>query len=113
MTLSSPDYPKWYKPDGMDNSCEWQISAPEGFITALEFKHFKLDEGSFVSLYDGVCDETKELVENKLTGAMPNDDKWSFSSSGHHMYITFRNIYLLSAPGFIAKIHYGKELNDK
>ena len=38
MTLSSPDYPKWYKNDGM--GCEWQISAPVGFIIALEFNHF-------------------------------------------------------------------------
>ena len=38
MTLSSPNYPKWYNADGLD--CEWLLSAPEGFIIALEFYHF-------------------------------------------------------------------------
>ena len=38
MTLSSPNYPKWYTADGI--VCEWLISAPEGFIIALEFNHF-------------------------------------------------------------------------
>ena len=38
MTLSSPNYPKWYNADGI--GCEWLISAPEGFIIALEFNHF-------------------------------------------------------------------------
>ena len=38
MILSSPNYPKWYNADGV--GCEWIISAPEGFIIALEFNHF-------------------------------------------------------------------------
>ena len=38
MTLSSPNYPKWYNADGV--GCEWLISAPEGFIIALEFNNF-------------------------------------------------------------------------
>ena len=38
MTLSSPNYPKWYNADGV--GCEWLITAAEGFIIALEFNHF-------------------------------------------------------------------------
>ena len=38
MTLSSPNYPKWYNADGV--GCDWLISAPEGFIITLEFNHF-------------------------------------------------------------------------
>ena len=38
MTLSSPNYPKWYNADGV--GCEWLISVPEGFTVALEFNHF-------------------------------------------------------------------------
>lgn len=38
MTLSSPNYPLWYNADGA--GCQWLISAPEGFIVALEFNHF-------------------------------------------------------------------------
>ena len=38
MTLSSHNYPKWTNVDGI--GCEWQISAPEGFIIVLEFNHF-------------------------------------------------------------------------
>ena len=41
MTLSSPHYPKWYNADGV--GCEWQLSAPEGFIIALEFIHFHVN----------------------------------------------------------------------
>ena len=41
MTLSSPNYPKWYNADGV--GCEWLISAPEGFIIALEFNHFHVN----------------------------------------------------------------------
>ena len=40
MTLSSPHYPKWYNADGV--GCEWLLSAPEGFIIALEFSHFEV-----------------------------------------------------------------------
>ena len=38
MTLSSPNSAKWYNADGV--GCEWLISAPEGFIIALEFNYF-------------------------------------------------------------------------
>ena len=38
MTLSSPNSAKWYNTDGV--GCEWLISAPEGFIIALEFDYF-------------------------------------------------------------------------
>ena len=41
MTLSSPNYPKWYYADAV--GCEWLISAPEGFIIALEFNHFHVN----------------------------------------------------------------------
>ena len=64
----------------------------------------------FVSLYDGTCDQTKEL--KKLTGTMANDDKWVISSSGHHMFVSFVIPHSTSVPGFLAKIHYGNEIND-
>ena len=38
LTLSSPNYPKWYNAKAV--VCEWLISAPEGYIIALEFNHF-------------------------------------------------------------------------
>ena len=38
MTLSSPDYPKWVRADGL--SCGWLLSAPKGFVVALEFIEF-------------------------------------------------------------------------
>ena len=41
MTLSSPNYPKWYDANAI--GCEWLISAPEGFIIALEFNHFHVN----------------------------------------------------------------------
>ena len=65
---------------------------------------------NFVSLYDGTCDETKEL--ETLSGTMFNDDKWVISSSGRHMFVSFIIDFINSYPGFIAKIHYGNEIND-
>ena len=47
---------------------------------------------------------------------MPKDDKWVFSSSGRHMFVSFRTAMVTfsvgSIPGFIAKIHYGNYIND-
>ena len=40
MTLSSPNYPKWYNADGL--GCEWLVSAPLGFLVALEFDYFNI-----------------------------------------------------------------------
>ena len=127
MILSSPNFPKWYNIPPSP-SCDWLISAQEGFIIALEFNHFHVSKiiikyiccnllqhfficqlnevtgGEFVSLYDGICDQTKEL--KKLTGTMPNDDKWVISSRRHHMFVSF--IYGIGhTSGFQAKIHYG------
>ena len=66
------------------------------------------DRFSFLSLYDGTCDQTKEL--KTLTGM--KNDKWVISSSGHHMFVSFTVDDLASFPGFLAKIHYGKEIYD-
>ena len=38
MTIMSPDYPKWYKANGV--GCEWTIIAPKGNIISIEFIHF-------------------------------------------------------------------------
>ena len=40
MVLSSPNYPKWYNADGL--GCEWLVSAPLGFLVALEFDYFNI-----------------------------------------------------------------------
>ena len=114
MTLSSPHYPKWYNADGV--GCEWLITAAEGFVIALEFNHFDVSYGwndefnTFVSLYDGTCDQTKEL--ETLSGTMSNDEKWIISTSGHHMFVIFSKsrYYESLYPGFHAKIHHGKKL---
>ena len=63
-----------------------------------------------LSLYDGTCDHTKEL--ETLAGTMSNDEKWVISSSGHHMFVSFSVGDLVSDPGFLAKIHYGNEINN-
>ena len=41
-TLSSPFFPEDYFADG--NSCEWLISAPEGYIISLEFHKFDVNK---------------------------------------------------------------------
>ena len=63
-------------------------------------------------MFDGVCDQTKEL--QTLGGSMSNDIKWIISSSGHYMFVRFAVDDYLSSTGFLAKIHYGNEiLNNK
>ena len=56
-----------------------------------------------------MCDQTKEL--QILSGSMPNDVKWILSSSGRYMFVRFAvgNAFD-SSTGFLAKIHYGKEI---
>ena len=66
---------------------------------------FEYSYNHFVSLYDGICDQTKQL--ETLAGLMPNDDKWVISSSGNNMFVSFNIWVLTSHPGFTAKIHYG------
>ena len=100
MTLSSPNYPKWF-----GGSCEWLISAQEGFIIALEFTHFYTNE---LFAYDGTCDHTNQIVE--LNGL---NDKRVISSSGRHIFVRLTNtINHNQYPGFFAKIHYGNEKQD-
>ena len=57
-------------------------------------------------MYDGSCDQTKEL--QKLSGAMSDDNKWIISSSGHYMFVRFAVQSWGINIGFNAKIHYGK-----
>ena len=80
----------------------------------VSFSTFQLNDwiSSFVSMYDGTCDQTKEL--ETLSGTMSNDDKWIISSSGHHMFVSFtKSQYFWGPkPGFLANIHYGKKLKD-
>ena len=70
----------------------------------------------FIALFDGVCDQTKEL--STLYNFMSNDVKWIISSSGHYMFVRLSDLnpdsefdlgqsdYSLST-GFSANIHYG------
>ena len=62
----------------------------------------------FVTLFDGVCDQTKEL--QTLTESMSDDVKWILSSSGRYMFVRFAVGTWYSSTGFLAKIHYGKEI---
>ena len=56
-------------------------------------------------LYDGICDSTREI--KSLTGHMDTEDKWVFSSSGRHMFISFDIGMYTPSKGFSAKVHYG------
>ena len=62
MTLSSPNYPKWYNADGV--GCEWLMTTPEGFIIALEFNNFNVSNmlgfvrkfvKTFYNIYFSTC----------------------------------------------------------
>ena len=66
------------------------------------------DSGYFddVSMFDGVCDQTKEI--QTLYNSMSNDVKWIISSSGNYMFVRFDNSDRMAETGFAAIIHYGK-----
>ena len=67
---------------------------------------------SILTLFDGVCDQTKEL--QTLYGSMSNDVKWIITSSGPYMFLRFAIDIWYFSTGFLAKIHYGNEiLNQK
>ena len=61
----------------------------------------------YVILFDGVCDQTKEL--KTLYGSMSNMTKWIIFSSGLNMFVRFSTSnFHWSSVGFSANIHYGK-----
>ena len=63
----------------------------------------------FVSIFDGVCDQTKEL--QTLYMSMSNDVKWIFSSSGRYMFVRFTfTVRDMNSKGFLAKFYYGKKI---
>ena len=57
-------------------------------------------------MFDGICDQTREL--KTVSGKMPHNEKWVISTSGRHMFVDFVIAYLISHPGFSANIHFGK-----
>ena len=65
---------------------------------------------NFISLFDGICDQTKEI--QTLYGSMANDVKWIITSSGRYMFVRFA-VDSSSSIGFLAKIHYGNEILNK
>ena len=65
-----------------------------------------MQSSEFVSMFDGVCDQTKEL--QTLTASMSDNVKWIISSSGRYMFVRFGVGTWGSSTGFAAKIHYGK-----
>ena len=69
------------------------------------------DDGfDFLSMFDGICDQTREL--KTVSDKMPNDEMWVISSSGRHMFVDFVIGTVISHPGFSANIHFGNEINN-
>ena len=66
---------------------------------------------NFVQLFDGMCDQTKEL--QTLSGSMSSNIKWIISSTGRYVFVRFNIDNLHSSTGFLANIHYGKEILHK
>ena len=66
------------------------------------------NEYNFLSMFDGICDQTREL--ETVSGKMPNDETWVISTSGRHMFVDFVISRVNSYPGFSANIHFGNEI---
>ena len=62
----------------------------------------------FLSMFDGICDQTREL--KTMSGKMANDETWVISSSGRHMFVSFVMGIEISNLGFSANIHFGNEI---
>ena len=60
-----------------------------------------------LSMFDGICDQTREL--KSVSGKMPHDEKWVISSSGRHIFVDFVVANINSDPGFSANITFGNE----
>ena len=61
-------------------------------------------------MFDGICDQTREL--KTMSGKMANDETWVISSSGRHMFVSFVIGIEISNLGFSANIHYGIEFKN-
>ena len=59
-------------------------------------------------MYDGSCDQTKEL--KRLSGSMSDDNKWIISSSGRYMFVVSSVHEFLLPTRFLAKIHNGNHI---
>ena len=67
------------------------------------------DTYNFLSMFDGICDQAREL--KKLSGKMPHNETWVFSTSSRHMFVDFTTS-LHSSQGFSANIHFGNEIKN-
>ena len=76
-----------------------------------QFEDTNFNNNEILTLFDGVCDQTKEL--QALSDSMSNDVKWNISSSGRFMFVRFAVDNFDSSTGFLAKIHYGNEILNK
>ena len=65
------------------------------------------EEYYFLSMFDGICDQTKEL--KTMSGKMATNETWVISSSGRHMFVDFVAAGIHSKPGFSASIHFGNK----
>ena len=63
----------------------------------------------FLSLFDGVCDQTKTI--NTLTGTLPVNASQVFSTTGQNLFVRFGIGSTFSMPGFFAKINFGKDIH--
>ena len=63
----------------------------------------------FVSLFDGVCDQTKTIIT--LTGSLPINATQVFSTTGQNLFVRFGRGSTFSMPGFFAKINFGKDIH--
>ena len=84
----------------------------------MQYFIFQLKDSykNFVTLFDGVCDETKDLAT--LYSSTADDVKLKVLSSGRYMFTKF-SVYVDeydfdfnhdSPTGFLANIHNGKEI---
>ena len=60
----------------------------------------------FLSMFDGICDQTREL--KTVSDKMSNNEKWVISSSGRHMFVDLVIENSNFPPRFSANIHFGK-----
>ena len=59
-------------------------------------------------MFDGICDQTREL--KTVSGKMPDNDQWVISTSGRHMFVDLVVESAGSHPGMSANFYFGNKI---
>ncbi|KAA0194649.1 Metalloendopeptidase [Fasciolopsis buskii] len=106
-TLTSPNYPEFYRPN---KECVWQIIVPVGYSVALTFHSFQLEKHDtcvydYLEIRDGLT-ESATLLKKLCGSQLPTPIK----STNNMMYVKFVSDSSVEKQGFTAT--FQKEFDE-